>query len=158
MARGTQETVGGRFTHYGPRGVDQKFGDAQSRVGNDTIVEYVFDGDDLPTPSDVNEMVATIPAGSLILEATVFALEDAAGAGPLVASLADPDGSDLVALISATTANLTAGSAAFGEGAGVEAAIASAKQLVVTGVTGGKFKLHVKYRAPEADAAGVKTY
>ena len=158
MARGTQEFTGGRFTHYGPRGVDQKFGDAQSRVGNDTIVEYVFDGNDLPTPSELNEMVATIPAGSIILEAVVFALEDAAGTGPLTVGVADPDGTNVVALLSETVANLEAGDAAVGAGAGIGKAIASDKQVVVAGVTGGKFKAQVKYRAPEADAAGVKTY
>lgn len=158
MARGTQEFVGGRFTHYGPRGIDQKYGDAQSRIGNDTILEYVFDGDDLPAASEVNEMVAAIPAGSLVLEAVIFAQENAAGAGPLVAALVSPDNTGAVTLISAATSALEAGDAVLGEGAAIGEATAALKQVRVTGVTGGKFKLQVKYRAPEADAAGIKTY
>lgn len=158
MARGNQEITGGRFTHYGPRGLDQKYGAAQSRVGNDTVLEYIFDGDDLPTASETNEMHLTIPAGSLILEAVVFALEDAAGAGPFVANLVSPDGTGTVALISATVANLEEGDAVVGAGAGVGTAVADDKQLVASGVTGGKFKVQVKYRAPSDDAAGVKSY
>ena len=160
MSRGNQEITGGRFTHYGPRGLDQKYGAAQSRVGNDTSLVYEFDYNDLPAANADLELPLSIPANSLILEATVTALVAATGAGPLVVAHVTPANGSPVELISATTANLdTAGKTVVGAGAGVGAITAGVRQIRATGtLTAGKFKVYIKYRAPEDDAAGVKSY
>lgn len=160
MALGSQEFVGGRFTHFGPRSQDQKYGAAQSRVGNDTALVYEFDWNDRPVANDELELALSIPANSLILEATVTALKAAAGTGPLVVSTVTPENGSPVELISATTANLNAvGKTVVGAGAGVGAVTAGVRQIRATGtLTAGKFKVYIKYRAPEGDTAGVKSY
>jgi hypothetical protein len=161
MALGNQEIVGGRFTHFGGRSQDAKFGAAYSRVDGSTELVYEFDFDDKPVASATNEMVKSIPAGALIEQVAVYAIEAAAGAGPLVVEHVTPANGSAVALASVTTANLTEGAHVLGAGAGVGVSVgaASVRQIRATGtLTGGKFKVVVKYRAGEADAAGVKTF
>lgn len=161
MALGSQETVGGRVTHFGPRGQDAKYGAAYSRVDGSTELVYEFDFDDYPAASATNEMVVSIPASALIEQVAVHALEAAAGTGPLVIEHVTPANGSAVALASVTTASLTEGAHVLGAGAGVGVSVgaASVRQIRASGtLTAGKFKVVVKYRAATADAAGVKTY
>lgn len=160
MARGTQEITGGRFTHYGPRGQDAKYGQAYSRVDGSTELVYEFDFNDRPAANANLELVKTIPASALIESVAVHALVAAAGAGPLVVSHVTPANGSAVELASVTTANLTAGAHVLGAGAGVGVSVGTGvRQIRATGtLTAGKFKVVVKYRAATADAAGVKTY
>lgn len=161
MALGSQEIVGGRVTHFGPRGQDAKYGAAYSRVDGSTELVYEFDFDDYPAASTTNEMVVSIPASALVESVHVVALEAAAGIGPLVISHATPAGGSAVELASLTTASLTLGAHLAGAGAGVGVSVGagSVRQIVASGsLTAGKFKVVVKYRAAEEDAAGVKTF
>ena len=164
MAKGNQELVGGRFTHYGARGQDAKRGEAVSRIGSVTELEYVFDWNDLPAASAVNEMVATIPAGSIIERAVLVALTaatSAASSDAFAVNALRPNGTGSTSLVATTRASLDAANkAVVGAGAGLNASLAGPTQIQVTAAafTGGKFKLNLEYRAPVADAAGVKTY
>lgn len=161
MALGNQEFVGGRFTHFGGRSQDDKYGSQYSRVDGSTELTYTFDFNDYPAASATNELVLSIPASALIEQVSVHALEAAAGAGPLVIEHVTPANGSAVALASVTTANLTEGAHVLGAGAGVGVSVgaASVRQIRATGtLTAGKFKVVVKYRAAEADTAGVKTY
>lgn len=161
MALGSQEIVGGRVTHFGPRGQDAKYGAAYSRVDGSTELAYEFDFDDYPAASATNEMVVSIPASALVESCHVVALEAAAGTGPLVIEHVTPANGSAVALASVITANLTLGAhvAGAGVGVGVSVGAGSARQIRASGsLTAGKFKVVVKYRAAEGDAAGVKTF
>lgn len=164
MAKGTQEIVGGRFTHYGARGQDAKRGLATSRIGQVTELEYVFDWNDLPTNSATNEMVLTIPSGAIIERAVLVALKAATSAASTDVAAVDavrPDGTGSTSLISTTRASLDAvNKTVVGAGAGLNASLAGKTQIKVSlsSYTGGQFKLNLEYRAPAADAAGVKTY
>lgn len=159
MARGSQELVGGRYTHFGPRGLDQKFGAAQSRVGPDTYLEYIFDYNDVPQPG-ANELILSIPQYAHILEASVYALEGANAAATLSVGLSDVDGANTIALASAAAGDLVnKGDAVVGSGAGVGDTIPALKQVDVdTTATEGVFKVVIKYRSLEEDASGVKSY
>jgi hypothetical protein len=160
MARGKQEITGGRFTHYGPRGQDAKYGRAYSRVDGSTELVYEFDFNDYPVASATNELVRTIPANAIVEQVAVHALVAAAGAGPLVIEHVTPANGSAVALASVTTANLTSGAHVLGAGAGVGVSTgAGVRQIRATGtLTAGKFKVVIKYRAPVADVAGLKTF
>lgn len=164
MAKGTQEIVGGRFTHYGARGQDAKRGAATSRVGQVTEIEYVFDFNDLPTFSATNEMVLSIPSGAIIERAVLVALtaaNSAAGTDALAVNAVRKDGTGSTSLVATTRAALDAANkTVVGAGAGLNASLAGVTQIQVTaaGYTAGKFKLNLEYRAPAADAAGVKTF
>ena len=164
MAKGTQEIVGGRFTHYGARGQDAKRGAATSRVGPVTGVEYVFDWNDLPASSNTNDMVLTIPAGAVIERAVLYVLKagtSAASTDTFVVNTVTTAGTGPVVLVSTTRASLDAvGKAVVGAGAGVNAATTTKVQInaVAAAFTGGQFKLILEYRTPVDDAAGVKTY
>lgn len=158
MALGNQEFVGGRFTHFGGRDNGNKYGASYSRVDGSTELVYTFDFDDYPAASETNGMVYCIPEASIIEQVAVYAVEAAAGTGPLVVEHVTPANGSAVALASVTTANLTAGAHVLGAGAGVgvSTGAASIRQIRVTGtLTAGKFKVVVKYRAPLDDAAGV---
>lgn len=164
MAKGLQEIVGGRFTHYGARGQDAKRGAATSRVGQVTEVEYTFDWNDLPAASASNDMVLTIPQGAIIERAVLVALTAATSAASTDALAVDavrPDGTGATSLVATTRASLDAANkTVIGAGAGLNAALAGKTHIRVTAsaYAGGKFKLNLEYRAPVADAAGVKTY
>lgn len=161
MALGSQEIVGGRVTHFGPRGLDGKYGQKYSRVDGSSEAVYEFDFDDYPAASATNEMVHTIPASALIESVSVYAVAAAAGTGPLVIEHVTPANGSAVALASVTTANLTLGAHVLGAGAGVGVSVGagSVRQIRASGtLTAGRFKVVVKYRAAEEDAAGVKTY
>jgi hypothetical protein len=164
MAKGTQELVGGRFTHYGARGQDAKRGAATSRVGQVTEIEYVFDWNDLPTFSATNEMVLSIPSGAIIERAVLVALTagtSAAGTDAVAVNAVRKDGTGSTSLLATTRASLDAANkTVVGAGAGLNASLAGVTQIQVTAAsfTGGKFKLNLEYRAPAGDAAGVKTY
>ena len=164
MAKGTQELVGGRFTHYGARGQDAKRGAATSRIGQVTEVEYVFDWNDLPTFSATNEMVLSIPSGAIIERAVLVALTagtSAAGTDAVAVNAVRKDGTGSTSLLATTRASLDAANkTVVGAGAGLNASLAGPTQIQVTAAafTGGKFKLNVEYRAPAADVAGVKVY
>lgn len=164
MAKGTQEIVGGRFTHYGARGQDAKRGAATSRVGQVTEIEYTFDFNDLPTFSATNEMVLSIPSGAIIERAVLVALtaaNSAAGTDALAVNAVRKDGTGSTSLVATTRAALDAANkTVVGAGAGLNASLAGVTQIQVTaaGYTAGKFKLNLEYRAPAADAAGVKTF
>lgn len=164
MALGTQEIVGGRVTHFGPRGQDTKYGAAYSRVDGSTELVYEFDFNDYPAASATNEMVVSIPASALIERVAVHALEAASTAAvsaSLVIEHVTPANGSAVALASVNVANLTKGAHVLGAGAGVGVSVGadSVRQIRATGdLTAGKFKVVVKYRAATGDAAGVKTY
>lgn len=164
MAKGNQEVVGGRFTHYGPRGGDEKRGTPTSRVGQVTEASYVFDWNDLPAASTTNEMVLTIPAGALVERVVLVALTAATSAAStdvLAVDAVRPDGTGSTSLLSTTRASLdVALKTVIGAGAGLNVALAGKTHIKVTAsaYTGGKFQLDVAYRAPVADAAGVKTF
>lgn len=164
MAKGTQELVNGRFTHYGARGQDAKRGMATSRVGQVSELEYVFDWNDLPTNSATNEMVYTIPSGSIIervVLVVVTAGNSAASTDALDVTAVRQDGTGSTSLLSTTRASLDAvNKTVVGAGAGLNASLAGKTQIKVTApaYTAGKFKLNVEYRAPAADTAGVKSY
>jgi hypothetical protein len=164
MAKGNQELVGGRFTHYGARGQDAKRGEAVSRIGSVTELEYVFDWSDVPTFSTVNEMVATIPSGAIIERVVLVALRagtSAASTDTFVVNATRSNGTGGTVLLSTTRASLDAvNKTVVGAGAGLNVQLAGTThiQVVPTAFTGGLFKLNVEYRAPVADAAGVKTY
>ena len=164
MAKGTQEYVNGRFTHFGPRGQDAKRGHATSRVGQVTEAQYVFDWNDLPAASAVNDMVLTIPSGSIVERVVLVALTagtSAASTDTFVVEAVRPDGTGATTLLSTTRASLDAvNKTVVGAGAGLNASLAGKTHLKVTAAafTGGKYQLDVEYRAPVADAAGVKTY
>lgn len=174
MSKGNFEAVGGRQTHFGPRGVDAKWGRGQSRVGQETEVVYDISFDDFPLEaSAANEMVYTLPAGAHILEATFVALDafvgsDGSTTNPFITvGLAEPDGTavdaDGLVVIDALTAIDAENETVVGAGALVDTAVAVKSQVVAaldvaSSLTAGKGKLYLRYRAPEADAAGVKTY
>lgn len=164
MAKGVQEIVSGRFTHFGPRGQDAKRGAATSRVGQVTEVEYTFDWNDLPAASATNDMVLTIPAGAIIERAVLVALTaatSAASTDAFAVNAVRPDGTGSTSLVATTRASLDAANkTVVGAGAGLNASLAGKTHIQVTAAsyTGGKFKLNLEYRAPAADAAGVKTY
>jgi hypothetical protein len=164
MAKGNQELVGGRFTHFGPRGLDAKRGEAVSRIGSVTELEYVFDWNDVPTFSATNEMLAAIPSGSIIERVVLVAIgaaTSAASTDTFVVNAVRKDGTGGTVLLSTTRASLDAlNKTVVGAGAGLNASLAGVTQIQVvpTAYTGGKFKLNVEYRAPSADVAGVKTY
>lgn len=164
MAKGNQELVNGRFTHFGARGQDAKRGEATSRIGSVTELEYVFDWNDLPTFSASNEMVATIPAGSIIERVVLVALKagtSAASTDAVAVNAVRPAGSGSTSLLATTRASLDAvNKTVVGAGAGLNASLAGPTQIQVTAAafTGGLFKLNVEYRAPAADVAGVKVY
>jgi hypothetical protein len=164
MAKGNQELVGGRFTHYGARGQDAKRGEAVSRVGSVTELEYVFDWNDVPTFSATNEMIATIPSGSIIERVVLVSIgagTSAASTDAFVVNAVRPAGTGGTVLLSTTRASIDAvNKAVIGAGAGLNVSLAGAThiQVVPTAFTGGKFKLNVEYRAPAGDSAGVKTY
>jgi hypothetical protein len=174
MAKGNFESVGGRQTHFGPRGLDAKWGRGQSRVGQNTEVVFEVNYDDLPVEaSAANEMVYTLPSGALINRVTLVALEafdgtdGAAGSNFLLVGLQEPDGTEIdndgLIVIDALTEIDADNETVVGAGALVDTAISAKGQLVVTldgssSLTAGKAKIYVEYTAPEADAAGVKTY
>lgn len=164
MAKGTQEFTGGRFTHYGARGLDAKRGEATSRIGSATELEYVFDWNDVPTFNTTNDMIAAIPAGSIIERVVLVAVgaaTSAASTDTFVVNAVRKDGTGGTVLLSTTRASLDAlNKTVVGAGAGLNASLAGVTQIQVvpTAYTGGKFKLNLQYRAPAGDNAGVETY
>lgn len=174
MSKGNFESVNGRLTHYGPRGLGGKEGRSQSRVGNDVEVVYEFTHDELPlVASEVNEMINTFPEGSHILEASftvveAFAGSDGSSTDPFLAiGLAEPDGTaidaDGLVVVDALTDVDAVNDVIVGAGALIDTAVAEKSQLVAaldgsSSLTAGKGKVFLKYRAPGAVAAGVKTY
>ena len=173
MAKGNFELVGGRWTHFGGRGLDAKYGRPQSRVGHDVELVYEFDYNDLPTASDVNEMIHTIPEGSHITEATFTVLEAFAGTDGsdtgsfMTIGLQEGDGTEIdndgLVVVGALTSIDAEHDLVVGSGALVGTAIPEKGQVVVTldgdsTLTAGKGKIFIKYRAPEAVAAGQREY
>lgn len=61
--------IRGVENHYGPRSTDKKFGGVIPGKGLIKQGVWVFDYDDLPAASTTNDMVLTIPANSIILDA-----------------------------------------------------------------------------------------
>ena len=156
----TLESVGGRQTVFGPRESSQKFGGKVAKHGSIVELEYKFSYDDLPDADDGNEMVAALPAGSLIVDSVLKVGTAWAGGTSITVGLEQKDGTviDADGLHAAIlTAALTANSIDSGGGALVGASSGANEAIVAVTASGtftaGDATLVVRYQPMGADVA-----
>lgn len=148
--------------HYGPRSTNQKYGNEIVTKGVVREKTWTFSYDDLPA-AGTNELVASIPAGSIPLEGYVQVITPFAGGTSYNIDLVDSAGSAigsgtdklwdalLVAEIDASevaTALLSSTHTGTNSGNALNVKLASAGQLAVaaTGTfTAGEARITVKY-------------
>ncbi len=106
------ESVGGRQTFFGPLQTDQKRGAIVADDGEIKTIEWKFSYDDLPADDSGNDMLAFIPAHSLIKDATLKVGTAWAGGTNIDVGLAqkagtviDADGIDAAIATASLTAN-----------------------------------------------------
>lgn len=166
------ESINGRITKFGPEQHEGKYGRTISRVGQEVTVEYRFDWNALPTEG-VNEMIHTIPSGSYVRSSELvvikpFAGTDGSSTNPfIVAGAYTPEGgvldADGLVSVAALTDVDAANDTVVGAGALVGTALAQDAHVRValdgaSSLTSGQAVLRVRYVAPNAAAAGVKTF
>lgn len=166
------ESINGRITKFGPEQHEGKYGRTISRVGQEVTVEYRFDWNALPTEG-VNEMIHTIPSGSYVRSSELVVIKpfvgtDGSSTNPfLVAGAYTPEGGliDADGLLSISDISFVdaANDTVVGTGALVGKALAQDTHVRValdgaSSLTSGQAVLRVRYVAPNAAAAGVKTF
>lgn len=160
----------GVMNHYGPRKSSAPVVGGQTGVFNTKFAEWVFDHDDLPTPTSDNDMQYIIPAGSLIIGATWQNITaGAGGSGAYTVGLngtnnetVDADGVFTAAQIDNTLRGKAAtaiGSGIKGAGAQIGTVVGVDSKVAVAGgasSTAGRFKVVIEYQPNAADGVGSK--
>ena len=161
----------GVMNHYGPRKSSAPVVGGQTGVFNTKFAEWVFDHDDLPTPTSDNDMQYIIPAGSLIIGATWQNITaGAGGSGAYTVGLngtnnetVDADG--LFKATQTTSAVRTAAPTAVAsglkgtDGAQLGTTLGRDSKLAVAGgasSTAGRYQVIVEYQPPSGDGVGSK--
>lgn len=149
------ESVGGRQTFFGALPSKNKFGGEVQSAGQKKELRFPFSYDDLPAVSAGNEMLAVLPAGSMITAAYIIVDSAMTGtSGTLTigtyqadgGGVVDADGIDAAVAQAALLANVTIVCDGAQIGAGTVLAERSAIVAVTGGtVTGGEFTLIVEY-------------
>lgn len=148
-----EQTSTGVRKNYGPRFTEDKV-PSVTRVAGDVFEHIVeFNYDDLPSASDVDNLVLTLPANSFIESSKLHVKEAFVGGTSVTIGLSETDGTAIDADgIDATiaTAALTANAWIVNDGALVGASIgADPAQVVVSAAgtyTAGKAKLVIRYQ------------
>lgn len=90
-----EDHLGGALTHYGPADeTDAGYGGRLGDSGRRRQLHYNVVYDDLPTTSETNQFIVTIPAGSILLRASLNVREAfvGGGTGTMDIGLSQPDG------------------------------------------------------------------
>jgi len=150
------ESVGGRQTFFGALPSKNKFGGEIQSSGAKKELKFTFSYDDLPAVDADNEMLATLPAGSSIVSASLIVDTAMAGTSGTMTigtyeadggGAIDLDGIDVAIAQAALLANVTipCNGAQVGN-AGIVIAERAAIVVVTGGtVTAGEFTLIVEY-------------
>jgi len=149
------ESVGGRQTFFGALPTKNKFGGELASSGQKKELKFPFSYDDLPAVDADNEMLAVLPAGSMITAAYIK-VDTAMGgtSGTLTigtyqadgGGVVDADGIDAAVAQAALLANTTI----VCDGAQIGGGIVLAERTAIVAVTGGtvssgEFTLYVEY-------------
>jgi len=151
------ESVGGRQTFFGALPTKNKFGGEVASSGQKKELKFSFAYDDLPAVDADNEMLAVLPAGSMITAAYLI-VDTAMGgsSGTLDIGTYQADGGGVIdlngifAAANATQAALIADTTLVGAGAQVGGGIVLAERAAIVVATGGtvsagEFTLIVEY-------------
>ena len=166
MSKNTVEVVNGVRRIYGPVVVDSTLGTKGVKAGANSTLELEFEASDLPlsyglTQASVSGAYASIPAGSFVVSAYLFVLEEFTGGTSLAIGLdrkdngtaIDTDG--FITDAEAITTNLGDNAVVVGAGALIGSSVGDNDGVVVVEDTGsysaGKARLVVEYIAAGAD-------
>lgn len=148
----TEITSQGVRKHYGPRDVEDKAPSRTSTAGEVKELVVEFNYDDLPSASELDNLVLSIPAHSFILSSHTHVKTAFVGGTSVSIGLQEADGTEIDndgIDAAVATAALTANAWIVNDGALVGASIgAEAGQVVVTAsgsYTAGSAKLVVRY-------------
>lgn len=148
----TEITSQGVRKHYGPRDVEDKAPSVTRTAGavKEHIVEFNYD--DLPSASELDNLILSIPANSFILSSHTYVSEAFVGGTSVTVGLQESDGTEIDndgIDAAVATAALTAGAWIENDGALVGASVGSAAgQVVVTAsgtYTAGSAKVVIRY-------------
>jgi len=149
------ESVGGRQTQFGAPKSKNPFGGEVASSGQKKELRFPFSYDDLPAVDANNEMLAVLPAGSMITAAYIVVDSAMTGTSGTMTigtyqadggGVVDLDGIDAAVAQAALLANVTIVCDGAQIGGGVVLAERSAIVVVTGGtVTAGEFTLIVEY-------------
>jgi hypothetical protein len=149
------ENVGGRQTFFGALPTKNKFGGEVQSAGQKKELKYSFSYDDLPAVDAGNEMLAVLPAGSMITAAYIIVDEAMDGTtGTLTIGTYQADGGGVVDAdgIDAAVAQaaLLADTTIVCDGAQIGGGVVLAERSAIVATTGGtvtqgQFTLIVEY-------------
>jgi hypothetical protein len=149
------ESVGGRQTFFGALPSKNIYGGEVQSAGQKKELKYSFAFDSLPAVGAGNEMIAVLPAGSMITAAYIIVDTAMAGTSGTMTigtyqadggGVVDADGIDAAVAQAALIANTTIVCNGAQVGGGVVLAERSAVVVVTGGtVTAGEFTLIVEY-------------
>tara|TARA_R110002096_G_scaffold163951_3_gene331556 strand:+ start:6821 stop:7288 length:468 start_codon:yes stop_codon:yes gene_type:complete len=149
------ESVGGRQTFFGALPSKNKFGGEVASSGVKKELRFPFSYDDLPAVDADNEMLANLPAGSIITAAYVIVDSAMTGSsGTLTIGTYQADGGGAIDLdgidVAIAQAVLIANTTIVCDGAQVGGGIVLAEKATIVAVTGGTvtagaFTLVVEY-------------
>ena len=151
------ESVGGRQTFFGALPTKNKFGGEVASSGVKKELKFTFAYDDLPAVDADNEMLAILPAGSIITAAYLEVDSAMTGTiGTMTIGTYQADGGGVVdadgifTVAAAIQASLLANVTLVGTGSQIGGGIVLAERsaiVVVNGgtVTGGEYTLTVEY-------------
>jgi len=153
----------GLVVGFGTRKAEDKVGGVNRTAGsiNQAVLDWGFG--DLPTTSDVDNQVLTLPANAQIVSSKLYVVEAAAGGTSYAIGLSQPDGTVIDADglhtdAQLVTANLVAGAWLEGSGALVGLTIGANPGQITVGATGtftaGKYRLIVEYIQPKPVQTG----
>ena len=149
------ESVGGRQTFFGALPTKNKFGGEIASSGQKKELKFSFNYDDLPAVDADNEMLAVLPAGSIITAAYIKVDTAMAGtSGTLTIGTYQADGGGAIDLdgidVAVAQAVLIANTTIVCDGAQIGGGIVLAERAAIVAVTGGtvtagEFTLYVEY-------------
>ena len=149
------ESVGGRQTFFGALPTKNKFGGEIASSGQKKELKFSFNYDDLPAVDADNEMLAVLPAGSIITAAYIKVDTAMAGtSGTLTIGTYQADGGGAIDLdgidVAVAQAVLIANTTIVCDGAQIGGGIVLAERAAIVAVTGGTvssgaFTLYVEY-------------
>lgn len=133
-----EDHLGGALTHYGPAlETDRGFGGTLGYNGREVHAHYNVLFDDLPTTSETNQFVVTIPANAIILRASLNVRETFVGGGTdtVDVGLSQPDGTVIDAnglFAGLPEAGLVTDASVVGAGVTIGGPVSVASQVTVT--------------------------
>lgn len=136
---GIESATGGVRKNYGPRTTENKVPSVHNQNGADREYVVDFSYDSLPSASEVDNLVQSIAAGSLIKSAVLKVGTAWAGGTSLSIGLAQADGTAIDADgidAAVATASLTAGAVIVCDGALIGASVGANPGQIVASTSG----------------------